>query len=182
MFYKTKDKKILQINENNITYGEVEDTLNILNTSKAVIDKSVIRQAVTDNAQAVSELLAQIFNVSINAIYEIKTEDIINIFELLTNFVISKLCEIATEETEEKNKFCSQMQTQTTIYQDLFDLTVSICTVFKNINPLYLRQQSANEVFKFIGRVNDYNKRNSNEKDQPTAENNVIRRPATTWF
>lgn len=180
MHYKTKDKKILQVNENNITYGAVEDILNILNTSKAVIDKPVIRQAVTKNAQAVSELFAQIFNVSINAIYEIQTEDIINIFEQLTNFAISKLCEIATEETTEKNEFCSQPQT--TIYQDLFDLTVSICTVFKNINPLYLRQQSANEVFKFISRVNDYNKRNSNENDQPTAENNVIRRPATTWF
>ena len=180
MYYKTKDKKILQINENNITYGEVEDTLNILNTSNAVIDKSVIRQAVTDNAQAVSELFAQIFDVSINAIYEIKTEDIINIFELLTNFAILKLCEIATDETEEKNEFCGQPQT--TIYQDLFDLTVSICTVFKNINPIYLRQQPANEVFKLISRVNDYNKRNSNENDQPTAENNVIRRPATTWF
>lgn len=180
MYYKTKDKKILQVNENNITYGAVEDILNILNTSKAIIDKLVIRQAVTKNAQEVSELLASIFDVSINAIYEIQTEDIINIFEQLTNFAISKLCEIATENTDEKNEFCSQPQT--TIYQDLFDLTVSICTVFKNINPLYLRQQSANEVFKFISRVNDYNNRNSNEKDQPTAENNVIRRPATTWF
>jgi hypothetical protein len=62
----------------------------------------------------------------------------------------------------------------------MFEMQISLCDRFTDLNPLKLRREKAREVFNLLTRYNKYS-RKKNKKTKNGKQ--IIRRPASdTWF
>lgn len=69
-----------------------------------------------------------------------------------------------------------------TIYEILFELTVSLCERFPAYTPTGIRKTPAKEVFLMIRRLNGYLAKQE-KKSKKKKKDNLVRRPAgDNWF
>ena len=65
-----------------------------------------------------------------------------------------------------------------TIYEILFELTVSLCERFPAYTPTGIRKTPAKEVFLMIRRLNGYLAKKEKEKSKKEKKGTMVRRPA----
>lgn len=69
-----------------------------------------------------------------------------------------------------------ESETNLSLYELFFDLTVNVCERFPALDPLTIRRSNGHEVFLMLSRLYDYNEREkkNKKKDQTTAKQFVV--------
>lgn len=159
----------------NITYGQVEDIIKILELKAGKINNLYVSEKIHNKPLEISDYLCNFFDE--RKIKKAKINKIIKIITEIIDVVTDLLSEISESDTEKK-PFCSQSQKDTLLYDDLFELSLTLYDRFK-INPIELRKQSAKEVFTLLSRC--INK--TTEKEGVYTVGNVTYVPASDdWF
>ena len=77
-----------------------------------------------------------------------------------------------------------ESETNLSLYELFFDLTVYVCERFPALDPLTIRRSNGHEVFLMLSRLYDYNEREKKTKKKGSSNNGETsrRHAGDNWF
>lgn len=179
MLYTKSNVYITELNK--ITFGECEDILDAIDIDSMEFKNSdelekCIKSTLKDRISKIHPVITSIFCIPDEDFASIRIDELVETLTFITSYALNELSQCASNSEEKKGGNIASL------YQILFDLQITLCDKFKGLNPFILRNETMQEVFLLIKRLNNAQK----EINEPIIQSNgdVIRRPASddSWF